>query len=453
MTQIPFWAHQEQTIRKLDTTPILFDTSDPGTGKTRSHLESFRKIRKNGGGPALVLATKSILKSAWGNDIDRYFPGMTYSIATAANRKKAFQIPADVYITNHDAVTWIVKNLSAEFIRKFSTLIVDESTAFKNSNAERSKALRKIAGVIPNRRLLTGTPNPNSVLELWHQAFLLDRGERLGDSYWRYRSQVCTPTQVGPHTSHVEWKDKEDIEPVVFGLLSDITIRHEFDKCISIPPNTQRTIEIELPPSLRIQYDDMLRHSRMLVDNDSVTASQAASLRNKLLQIASGAVYTGEESNYAILDNQRTELILDLVEERPHTLVAFQWRHQRDALIEEAKKRKLAYAVIDGSIHGQARNDAVANYQAGKLRVIFAHPQAAGHGLTLTKGVATIWASPTYNSEHYKQFFHRIYRAGQTSPTETIHIIAKNTIDEHVRQRRDAKLSAMQTLLDLMEAA
>jgi len=142
---------------------------------------------------------------------------------------------------------------------------------------------------------------------------------------------------------------------------------------------------------------------------------------------------------------------MDLVEERQQCVVAFNWRHQRYGLEEAAKKRGISYAIIDGTVNDRKRLEAVQGFQAGEIRCIFAHPQSGGHGLTLTAGTTTIWTSPTYNAEHYKQFNHRIYRAGQTRKTETIHITARDTIDEKVFNKLNSKLTSMQLLLDLLE--
>lgn len=181
-------------------------------------------------------------------------------------------------------------------------------------------------------------------------------------------------------------------------------------------------------------------------------AVNAAAVHQKLMQIASGAVYD-DFGNHKILDDQRSELVLDLIAEREQCVVAFNWRHQRVGLETAAKKRGFEYAVIDGTVGDRKRIEAVEAFQRGDLRALFAHPQSAGHGLTLTAGTTTIWTSPTYNAEHYKQFNHRIYRAGQTRKTETIHITARDTIDEQVTENRNKKLTSMQLLLDLMETA
>lgn len=447
----PYYEHQEETLGLLRQENRVLDLSDPGTGKTRPALGAYIERASTSGKRCLVLATKSILQSAWGGDIDKFFPGVKYRVAYASNREKALNSGADIIITNHDAVRWLVKNVKPSYWKDFESLIVDESTAFKNHNSQRSKALYKIARNFDYREALTGTPNPKSILDVWHQAKIIDDGERLGTSYWKFRSVVCEPVQVGPDPSMVEWRDKEGAEYAVFDLLEDITIRHKFEECNDIPPNKITEYTIELPPKLRKQYNDMVTMAAAMMNTGKLlTAVNAASVHQKLMQIASGAVYD-EQGNYHILDDARSNLVLDLIEEREQCVVAFNWRHQRVGLETEAKKRGIPYAVIDGTVNDRRRMEAVEQFQDGQLRAIFAHPQSAGHGLTLTAGTTTIWTSPTYNAEHYKQFNHRIYRAGQKRKTETIHIRARDTIDEKVFAKLDSKLTSMQLLLDLLE--
>jgi len=143
----------------------------------------------------------------------------------------------------------------------------------------------------------------------------------------------------------------------------------------------------------------------------------------------------------------------DLVEARQHSVVFFHWRHQRDLLMEEFTKRGITFAVIDGSVKEQDRMEAVKDYQNGFYRVMLAHPASAAHGLTLTRGTTTIWASPTYNLEHWLQGNRRTYRAGQTQRTETISILAKGTIEELVYQRLADKNVKQINILELLNSA
>lgn len=246
----PLWAHQAKTLELLKTSPIVFDTSDPGTGKTRAALEAFLQ---RGTGKALVLAPKTLLESAWASDIQRWTPALKASVAYAHNREEAFNADADVYITNIDAVKWLAKQ-PKKFFKDFTTIIIDESTAYKHRTSARSKAAAKIIKGFAHRELMTGTPNSNTVLDVWHQAFLLDGGERLGRSYYQFRSAVCEPVQVGPQPNHLKWQDKPGSELVVAELLKDISIRHEFADCMDIPPNHTYTISFELSKTLMQKY-------------------------------------------------------------------------------------------------------------------------------------------------------------------------------------------------------
>ena len=451
----PYYEHQQATMDLLRAQDRVLDLSDPGTGKTRPALGAYIERLEKSGGRCLVLAPKSILQPAWGDDIDKFFPGVKYDVAYASNRKKLLlSSTADIIITNHDAVRALIGKkalVPPKFWKDFDSIIVDESTAFKHHTTQRSKSLYQIAKLMEYRELLTGTVNPRSILDVWHQAKLIDDGDRLGTSYWKFRSAVCEPKQVGPKPEHVQWVDKEGAEYAVFDMLEDITIRHKFEDCTDIPPNFVTEYRIDLDTKLRKQYNDMMSiAATMLADGKFLMATNAATVHQKLMQMASGAVYT-EEGKFSVLDDQRSELVMDLIEERESCVVAFNWRHQRHGLEEAAKKRKINYAVIDGTVNDAARREAVKRFQSGEIRALFAHPQSAGHGLTLTKGTTTIWTSPTYNAEHYKQFNHRIYRSGQTKRTETIHIAARDTIDEKVYSRLGEKLTSMQLLLELLE--
>jgi len=451
----PLFQQQLETVEFMKGRPRVFDMSDPGTGKTRAHLEAYvQRLNHAQGKKLLVLAPKSILQPAWGNDIDKFFPGLRYSVAYASNREAAFRLDADIYITNHDAIKWIVAKdnpLGKQYWKQFDSLIVDESTAYKHHTSQRSKAIRIASKMFEFREAMSGTPNPNSVTELWHQTLLVDDGERLGTSYWKFRQVVQEPEQIGPSPQHIRWTDKPGAEEAVFDLLRDITIRH---KLTGIPGNHTYPVIFDLPPRVRAQYQEMLDHAlTMTTDGKIITAVHAASLNQKLLQMASGAVYTGQEDDYAVLNDGRAELVMDLVDaRRDPCIVVFQWRHQREAIMKAAKKRGYPAAFIDGNVtNDRVRAQHVENLQAGKLRILAVHPQSAGHGLTLTRAKTTIFVSPTYNSEHYKQVLHRIVRATQTSETETIHIVARNTIDEHVYARLDGKLDSMRILLDLVQ--
>jgi SNF2 family DNA or RNA helicase len=439
---------QKERVEFLLERPRAYDASDPGTGKTAVELVAYNREADTGRAKkALVLATKSILKPAWGNDIAKFLPGATYSIARAENRAEAFKADANVYITNHDAVKWLAKQPTS-FFDGFTDLIIDEATAFKHRTSQRSKALAAIVKHFERRRELSGTPFTNTILDLWHQYLLLDDGERLGDNFWKFRQVACEPVQVGPGAKMVNWADREGIVEAVMDRVGDITIRHPYERTYN---NVTRFIEYELPTKHRRAYELLRDEAVLLLECGDITALNRGALKQKLLQLASGAVYDGDRIAQ-IIDTGRYELIMDLVEERKHSIVAFAWTHQRDELIKLAKKRKITYGLIDGSVtDDRVRDRCVEEFQAGKLQVMFCHPQSAGHGLTLTRGIATIWASPTHNLEHYLQYNRRIDRTGQTQDIETIHVEAPGTLERGVYHDLEGKNSRLGDGLDLLE--
>jgi SNF2 family DNA or RNA helicase len=445
--KITAMKHQVVSVKFGMKQKCMFDMSDPGTGKTYVQIALFAKRRKKNE-VLLVIAPKSLLEPAWENDIAKFAPELRVSVAHAKNREEAFEVEADVYITNTDAVTWIAKK-PKKFFEHFNHIVIDEGTTFKHHTSQRSRALNKIKAHFEYRSLLTGTPNPNTITDIWNQANFLDDGKRLGHSFFAFRNAVCIPKQVGSRKEMVEWQDKPGAEEVTFALLADITIRHRFEDCIDIPANLQYTVPYKLTPKQMRAYQEMaLTQIAALGQNKAITAINAAAVATKLLQIASGAVYE-HTGKYHLVDKGRYELVMDLVEERQHSLVFYLWQHQRDLLIEEAKRRKLKYCVYDSTASDKTRADMIRDYQNGFYQVMFAHPQSAAHGLTLTRGTATIWPSPTYNLEHFVQGNKRTYRNGQKSKTETIVIIAPGTIEDKVYEKLQGKNVRMMNLLDL----
>lgn len=445
----PLFEHQKGDIEFELNNDRVYDASDPGTGKTRTRLEVFSQRRAKGANCMLVIAPKSLLYSAWVVDCQKFTPWLKVVTAYAENREKAFKQQADIYVTNHDAVKWLAKK-PASFFDKFSDLVVDESGAFKHRTSQRSKALGKIKGYFPRRVCMNGTPNPNTITDIWNQINILDDGRRLGRSFFAFRAATQLPEQVGPKPNMVKWSDRPGAEESVSDLIKDITIRHVFEECHDIPPNHNYIMPFQLTSKLEKAYEEMESKAVLALRTGTVTAINAAAVVTKLLQIASGAVYENEDT-YHILDEARYELVADLADARKFSVVFFNWKHQRDLLQKVFDEREITYTVIDGSVTKGKRDKAVEYFQNGFYRVLLAHPKSAAHGLTLTKGTSTIWTSPTYNLEHWLQGNRRIYRAGQTEKTETINIIAEGTLEEHVYSVLVNKGVKMMDLLTLLK--
>jgi SNF2 family DNA or RNA helicase len=444
-------GHQVESLKHDEKNPIVYDCSDAGTGKTFVRITAFAKRRRKGGGKALVLAPKSLLVSAWFNDFAKFAPDMKVSVATAEKRAEAFAVDADVYVTNHDAVKWLAEQPKS-FFDDFSELIIDEPTAYKHHTTKRSAAVAKIAKYFERRSGMTATPNSNGICDIWHQIFILDGGKRLGPHFYSFRNSVCVPKQVGRDRNAIQWNDKDGAEEAVFGELSDIVIRHKLDDCADIPQTHHYEVPYEMPPAQRKAYDQLeLAQILLLMGGSKITAINAASVANKLLQVCSGAVYDNA-GKYHVVDEARYDMILDLVEARKHSLVFFNWKHQKDQLVAKATTRKVRHAVIDGETPDKQRSEIVAAYQAGLYQTLFAHPKTVAHGLTLTTGTSTIWAGPIHDLELFEQGNRRQRRIGQTKKTEVVMVLAKDTIEEKVYDMLRGKDARMKTLLDLFSS-
>lgn len=447
MTKYKAMAHQAVSLKHDEKSEIVLDTSDPGTGKTFIRILAFAKRRAKGGGALLVFAPRSLLRNVWVNDVRKFAPHLTTAVADAANRDKAFAQDVDIYITNLDAAAWVARQPKG-FFNRFSELVVDESEAYKHHTSIRSKSMAKIAKYFKQKCMMSGSPTTKSITDIWHQVYLLDGGQRLGPSFYKFRDTVCTPVQTGRSANMVKWVDKDGAEEAVYGLLSDIVIRHKFDDCVDIPETHKYTLDYEMPTKQLQSYLELEITSMLQLKEGKLNAVNAAAVATKLLQVASGAVYSSPDK-YMLVDGGRYEMILDLIQARKQSLCFFYWKHQRDLLVAEAEKRGVRYCVFDGDANDKSREEFVTSFQNGVYQVMFAHPASAGHGLTLTSGDTTIWPGPTYNLSHYVQGSRRIPRMGQTKKTEEIMILARGTLEEKVYDMLMGKNSRMTSLLEL----
>lgn len=433
------FSHQKESLAFFEKTPTGFDMSDCGTGKTLVQIEWLKKhFANNPTARALIVCPKSLMHAAWETDFTRFAPEIEIGFSQAGKWQKPFKSTAKVVIVNTDGV----KKLETKWLANFDTLIVDESSAFKHHTSERSKALLKISKLFTYRHLLSATPATNTITELWHQVKILDGGQRLGTSFTNFQSACCIPQQAGNvkriftknakgetverMIGPVKWVDKPNVQIVVGALIEDITIRHKFEDCVDIPDMFEFEREFVLSADHQEMYDVFFRDAYADFLNAPLSAVNAGSFAQKLLQLSSGAVYT-DDGNYQLFNDDRTHLILDLAEEYPQCVVFYMWRHQLESLKLHANTRGLDYRVWDSGTACLARD-----FQEGKYRVLFAHPASAGHGLTLTKAQATIWASPTYNLEHYLQGIKRIHRIGQKQKTQSVMVLANTELERKV---------------------
>lgn len=428
------WPHQHETYQYVLNHPLSFCTSSPGTGKSLPHLKVAETLLARGEcSRVVVVCPKTLMRTTWAQEIQRYVPMFSYALAEAPDeqRRAAFISQCPIVIINSDGVTWLAKQpvpWLKQVLGPQAMLIVDESTAFKNPRARRTKALLRLAPLFTRRYLLSGTPAPNTVTELWAQMYILDLGQRLGRHFSKFRSLVQRPRSRGAFTL---WEDIPDARILVKAMIEDVIIHHDFDEVMTLVPQLQHLVYYyELPPKHYQLYKQLERTAYLEYKHKQISAVNAGVLANKLLQAASGATYSDDQS-YVVFDEGRYEYIVELVQERSHSLVFFHWHHQRDLLAQFLKKEDISYEVIDGTVTStKQRAKIIEDFQAGKYQTLLLHPLSAAHGVTLTQADTVIWASPTYQHDIYQQGIARIRRGLQRQKTQSIIVLAKNTRDE-----------------------
>lgn len=437
-----FMAHeyQERMIQKvIDETHVGLFLS-MGLGKTVIALTAIDRLMfdRFEVSRVLVIAPKRVAQDTWSREHRKWdhLQGLRVSlvIGTAAQRRKALQEDADIYVIGRDNVVWLCE-LLPEW--PFDMVVIDELSSFKSNQAKRFKALKK---VLPRSRRvvgLTGTPSPNSLMDLWAELYLLDRGERLGKTIGCYREEFFRPGKSDGHVVY-SWEPRKGAREKIEKLIGDICVSMSAEDYLQLPER----IDVEVPVTLSIEermlYETLEREQIItLGDDQTVVALNAAAVMGKLLQMANGAVYT--ESGEAIRIH---EAKLDALEEIVDTagepvLVFYSYRHDKDAI----RSRIRGVREIEGPKD-------IADWNAGKIPVLLAHPASVGYGLNLQDGGHVIvWYGLTWSLELYQQANARLYRQGQEKPVIVHHLIAEGTVDEQVMRALKAKDTSQAALL------
>lgn len=414
---------------------------DMGLGKTVSTLTAIKHLmyEELDVDKVLVIAPKRVAESVWSDECDKWDHlnnfKVTKIIGTKKQREAALKEKSDIYMIGRDNIVWLCGQYGGSML-PFDMLVVDESSSFKSPKSLRFKALRKVQPSFNRVVILTGTPAPNGLIDLWSQIYLLDRGHRLGKTISTYRDEYFRP---GLTVNHVTYKYnlKKDHDHLIHQKISDICMSMKAKDYLELPERIDNFINIELPEKIKTQYEDFEREQVLafLEDDDEITAFNAAGLSNKLLQFANGAVYD-EDKNYKEVHKLKLDALEEIVTDangKP-VMVAYAYRHDLERIMQRLHKYKPVK--METAKHMRDWNE-------GKIQVMVMHPASAGHGLNLQSGGNTIvWFGQTWSLELYMQLNARLHRQGQTKPVIVNHLVTKGTIDVDVHRsikRKDAK--------------
>lgn len=393
-------------------------------------------------GRVLVIAPKRVAEDTWPREIEKWdhLKGLSYSLVLGSEkqRREALQQRAFLYIINRENVAWLVENTRWHF----DALVIDELSSFKSSKAQRFRALKKVRPLCRRVIGLTGTPAPNTLIDLWPQIYLLDMGQRLGRFVTHYRNQYFLPDRRSQNMVY-SYKLREGAEREIYERISDICISMKAADHLHMPELVSSCVEVHMSDGERKQYDTLRRDMVLKVQDGEIDAVNAAALSGKLLQMASGAVYDSEGRVLRIHDRKLDALedIIEAANGKP-LLVAYWYRHDLERIRERFDVR-----VID------TEKD-IADWNAGRIPVAGIHPASAGHGLNLQAGGSTIvWYSLTWSLELYQQLNARLWRQGQPASTVVVqHIVTAGTHDEDVMQALNRKNMGQAALIDAVKA-
>lgn len=419
---------------------------DPGLGKTSITLAAIKVLKKEQlVSKTLIIAPLRVCYSVWPKEIEKWadFKDLSISILHGKNKEKNLEREADIYIINPEGLSW----LFARNFKKldFDMLVIDESSKFKATSSQRFKILRPILPYFKRRYILTGSPAPNGLLDLFGQIFILDLGNALGRYITHYRNTYFYPTGFGGY----EWKLQPGAEGRIQERIRPLTLRLDAEDYLEMPELIVNRVDVELTNVARQAYIEMEDELMAQMDKGDIVAANAAVASGKCSQIANGGIYDEDHKAHFIHD-AKAVAVADLVSELSGTpaLVAYEFGHDLIRL-RDALGKTTPY--IGGGVSPKKSAIIERAWNAGELEVLLGQPASIAHGLNLQQsGNHVIWHSLTWNFEHYDQFIRRIRRQGSKHKKVFVHhIVAKDTIDE-------VKLLALQrknkTQKDLFEA-
>lgn len=400
-----------------------------GMGKTVSTLTAIDNLLFLGEVyKVLVIAPLRVAEDTWNTEVDKWdhlkHLKISKILGTKKQREEAITVDSDIYVTNRENVDWLVAECFNNWI--WDMVVIDELSSFKSSKSKRFRALKKVRPYFKRIVGLTGTPAPNSLIDLWPQIYLLDGGQRLEKTITGFKDRYFNPGRRNGYVVY-NWELKEGAEEAIQNKISDICISMKADDYLDLPERIDNMVEITLSKKSIDTYKKLEKDLVIELNEEDITASNAAVLTNKLLQMANGAIYSESKEVVNIHDEklEKLEEIIDTSNGKS-ALVFYNFKHDYNRISEMLTKKKIKHQSLNDS-------EDIKKWNNGEIQVALLHPASAGHGLNLQYGGNIIvWFGLTWSLELYQQANARLHRQGQKETVIIHHLIAKGTVDEDV---------------------
>lgn len=453
--------YQRYCITRILQEESLALLLDMGLGKTVITMTAINDLRYNRFAirSCLVIAPKKVAEDTWTREQQKWdhlrLLKVVPVLGSEQKRIKALASPGDIYVINRENVQWLVDYFRNDW--PFDMVVVDELSSFKSHQAKRFKALKSIRSHIDRFVGLTGTPAPNGLMDLWAQIYLLDGGERLGKTITEYRNNFFTPASRNA-TTIFSYEPLPGANEIIQQKISDLCISLSAKDYLELPPCIKNVRYIKLDAKAQKAYDTMERERILEMPEATLDAGSAAVLGNKLLQIANGAVYVTEEhlEDGAVREERsvceihdcKIEAFKELIEVNAgqHMLVFYNFQHDKARILKALSKSCLRIGELKTS-------EDIAEWNAGNLDILLAHPASAAYGLNLQDGGnQVVWFGLNWSLELYLQANARLLRQGQKNKV-FIHMLAvAGSVDEDVLASLEQKDNCQAALLQALKA-
>ena len=357
-------------------------------------------------------------------------------------RRAAIRGAYDFTIINHDGIVSVFEELCAE---KYDIIIVDELTAYKTFSADRTKKMIQLSRTAKAVWGMTGKPTPNSPLEAFSQAHVVNPANpHLPRYFTQYRDMTMY------RLSLYQWVARPEAVNIVATILQP-AVRYKLTDCIDMPPIVYQTLDVPFTPQQTKAYVEMKDQLYTELANGEVSASNAAVKLNKLLQISAGAVKNDEGEPTLVDCTPRLNALYDVFEETPNKklIVFVTFRASIKVVSDFFASKGVSVKVIYGDVSPIRRQEAITEFQNSGLEVLVIQPQSSAHGITLTASSTIVWFSLIPSNELYQQGNARIYRAGQRVPCLIIHMISSGA-EKHIAKMLTRKEVQAASVLELI---
>ncbi|MBS0754802.1 DEAD/DEAH box helicase [Streptococcus suis] len=425
---------------------------DMGMGKTATTLSAVNELMfdRFEVTRVLVIAPLRVANTVWSDEIEQWaeLRHLRYSkiVGTPKQRKVALQKDADIYIVNRENLPWLVEQCSPYF--KWDMVVIDELSSFKSWQSKRFKAFMAMRPYMKRIVGLTGTPSSNGLMDLFAEFKVIDGGERLGRFIGEFRSRYF---EEGRRNGNIvyEYIPMDYAECQIQDKISDITISMKALDYLDMPELISTKKLVRMSEKEKEKYSQFKKEYVMSeLDGLEVTAANAASLTNKLVQLSNGAVYTDDHTVVA-LHEQKLDALEDILESAngEPVLVAYWFKHDLARIINRLEKLRVKSRVLK-------TEEDIREWNKGNVPVGLLHPAGAGHGLNLQKGGHNlVWFGLTWSLELYQQTNARLWRQGQEAETVVIqHIVTEGTIDEEILKALENKDAQQERLIAAVKA-